>query len=118
MILMELTILVLVPSKGVSLDLPRPLYEIFILNFHKYLGNKGVKRRQHQVKSTRWSLQTSFINFPPRISLRPLTLHLALIVCSSCVGFLSLVVFSSSPSTLGLGQFLYYDVLVDLTLEC
>ena len=45
MILMELIILVLVPSKGVSLDLPKPLYEVFVLDLHKYLGNRRVKRR-------------------------------------------------------------------------
>ena len=45
MILLELIILVLVLSKGISLDLLRPLYEILVLDFHKYLGNRHVKGR-------------------------------------------------------------------------
>ena len=44
-ILMELTILVLVPLEGVSLDLPMPLYEVFVLNLHKHLSKRGVKGR-------------------------------------------------------------------------
>ena len=50
-VFVELTILVLVPSEGISLDLPRPLYKVFILDLNKHLGNKGVKGRQHKVRS-------------------------------------------------------------------
>ena len=60
----------------------------------------------------------SFINLPPLILRRPLTFHLAPIVGLSDVKLLSLVVFSSLPSMLGLSQFLHCDILVDLTLEC
>ena len=90
MILMELTILVLVPSKGVSLDLPRPLYEVFILDLHKYLGSKRVKGRQHKVRSVRWSSQTLFINLPSRISFKLFTLYLPHVISPSSVRLLSL----------------------------
>ena len=103
MILMELIKLVLIPSKGISLDLPMPLYEVFVLYVDKYLGNRQVKGRQHKVRSARWSSQTSFISLPPRISIRPLTFHLAPIISPPNVRLLSLMIIPSSPPALGLG---------------
>ena len=117
MIFVELTILVLAPSKG-SLDLPRPLYEVFILDLHKHLGNWGAKGRQLKARPTRWGTRTSYINLPSGISFRSFVPYLAPIFNSLGVKFLSLVVLSSSPSRLGLSQFFCFDVLVGLTLEC
>ena len=44
-ILVELIVLVLISPEGVGLDLPRPLHKVLILNFHEYLGYRGVERR-------------------------------------------------------------------------
>ena len=112
MILMELTIVVLIPFKGVSLDLLKLLYEVFILDLHKYLGNMHVKGRQYNVRLTRWSLRTSFINLPSRISIIPLIIHLALVISPPIVRL------PFSPPSFGLNQLLSSNVLVSLTLEC
>ena len=48
-ILVELIILVFIPSKGVGLDLSRPLHKVLILDLHEYLGYRGIEGRQHQV---------------------------------------------------------------------
>ncbi|GFY97800.1 hypothetical protein Acr_12g0003410 [Actinidia rufa] len=66
-------------SEGVGLDFPLPLHKIFILDFHKHLGYRGVKRRQHQVGQARWSPRMSFINSPLGIPLGSLTFKLATI---------------------------------------
>ena len=80
-ILVELTILVLIPPEGVGLDLPKTLHKVFILDLHEHPGNRGIKRRQHLISSVWWSLGTSLINLSPNISLGPLYFKLTPIVC-------------------------------------
>ena len=117
MIIVEYTILVLIPPEGVGLDLPRPLHKFFILDLHEHLGDRGIERRQNYVRSAKRSASMSFINSPPSVSIGPLTLQLASIVHLSSIWFLSLVIILSSPSTLGLYQLFSYYVFVNLTPE-
>ena len=74
--IVELTILVLIPLEGIGLDFPRPLYKVFILDLHEYLGYRGDERRQHQVGSVRWSARRHSL-------IRPLISHSDLLLFSS-----------------------------------
>ena len=44
MIFVELTILVLIPLKGIGFDLPKPLIKVLIFYLHKHLGYRGIER--------------------------------------------------------------------------
>ena len=44
-ILMEFTILVLISSERVDLNFSKPLHKVLVLNFHEYLGYRGVEWR-------------------------------------------------------------------------
>ena len=47
MILVELTILILIPLEGVGLDLFWPLHKVFILDLHEHLSYRGIEKKLH-----------------------------------------------------------------------
>ena len=49
MILVKLAIFVLVSSKAIGLNLPKPLHKFLILDLHEYLCDGGVEERQHHI---------------------------------------------------------------------
>ena len=69
MVFVKLTIFVLVPLEGVGFDFFRPFDKVFILNLHEHLSNRGVKGRQHKVKSMRWSMRMSVVSPSSDISI-------------------------------------------------
>ena len=58
MIHVKQVIFILVSSKGVGFDLPRPFYKFFILDLNEYLDDGGIEGRQYHIGSTRRGART------------------------------------------------------------